>query len=296
MGNFMKSVAICIATCNRNDMLVRCLKSLIPAFNNVADYKVLVVVVDNNDSPSAQQEALAFRNDFEIIYQWEPRPGIPFARNRCLDIALKNGADFIAFIDDDEWVERGWLSELLAAADQDSVDVVSGVVLQQFGNKQKVKRRLPSGTRRDRAETDNVIMKKWLAESLSFDEDFAQTGGSDTLFFRQAYEAGAVILASDSAIVYEEFPEERQNLTWRLQRHFRFGLMHCLTEKKIRNGRSRSFLLVRGVFLIPLGLFQLLLFLPIDYNKSLCGLDRVMRGLGSVSFFLGYKYNEYKRS
>ena len=255
----------------------------------------LVVVVDNNDSPSAQQEALAFRNDFEIIYQWEPRPGIPFARNRCLDIALKNGADFIAFIDDDEWVERGWLSELLAAADQDSVDVVSGVVLQQFGNKQKVKRRLPSGTRRDRAETDNVIMRKWLAESLSFDEDFAQTGGSDTLFFRQAYEAGAVILASDSAIVYEEFPEERQSLTWRFQRYFRFGLMHCLTERKLNHGKSSVFLLFRSVSLIFLGLLQIPFFLIFFKKSPWAGFDRVMRGLGGVSFFLGFRYNEYKR-
>jgi len=227
----MKSVAICIATCNRNDMLARCLKSLTPAISSISRYKVFVIVVDSNDAPSAEEVTLAFKGDFDVIYVWESRPGIPFARNASLDMALSEGADFIVFIDDDEWVEKSWLHSLLASLDKNGVDVVSGAVIQKLGQEEKVKRCLPSGVLRDRTETDNVIIKRWVAESLKFDEAFAQTGGSDTLFFRQAHEAGAVIISSDSAVVYEEMPDDRQSIKWRFRRHFRFGLMHCRTEK-----------------------------------------------------------------
>lgn len=125
----MKRVAICIATCDRNIMLKRCIESIVQAKKS-KEYVYLVIVIDNNKVASAEDVVMSFTNRLDIIYQWEPTPGIPFARNRALDLALGAGADFIAFIDD-EWVDEDWLMNIVKSVDKEGVDVVSGIVYQK---------------------------------------------------------------------------------------------------------------------------------------------------------------------
>lgn len=291
----MKRVSICIATCNRNEMLLRCLKSIERAKKSDF-YEYFVVVVDNNYHASSEGIVTSFPSSIEIIYDWEARPGIPFARNRCLKHALGIHSDFIAFIDDDEWVESDWLVNLVAAIDKKGVDVISGCVYQEKNGQVVPKRVFSDIVSRDIAETDNVMFKSWVAEKLSFDEDFAQTGGSDAMFFRRAVELGATIQSCPNAVVTEEMPKLRQGMKWRLQRHFRYGLTYCMIEKKLEHGSSPFYLIFRGLFLIPMGVGEAILkftFKGVEGGKE--GIDRVMRGIGSLSYFLGLKYNEYER-
>lgn len=291
----MKTVSICIATCGRNKMLQRCLESVVKAKKNI-DYNYIVIVVDNNTVASAESVVRSFSDKLDIIYEWESRPGIPFARNRCLKSALGAGSEFIIFIDDDEWVEYDWLINLVSCVDQEGVDVVSGLVNQERNGVVTPKKTLQDGVFRDRAETDNVILKSWVAEKIRFDEEFAQTGGSDTLFFRRAVELGAKIRFCSTAVVTEELPEIRQKFRWRLQRQFRYGLIHCKIERKLSNGASPIFLIFRSMALVPLGIIEAFVKLPfwgVEGAKE--GLDRTMRGVGSISYFIGVRYNEYDR-
>ncbi|MDO3720305.1 glycosyltransferase family A protein [Marinobacter sp. chi1] len=291
----MKRVSICIATCNRNEMLRRCLLSISQA--ELSDkYEYFVVVVDNNDQPVSEEIVNYFKGSMECVYDWEGIPGIPFARNRALKNALELGADFIAFIDDDEWVEPSWLINMVASIDKEGVDVVSGGVNQERDGKIYRKRYFERIEPRYIAETDNVIFKKWLAKKLAFDEDFAQTGGSDAMFFRRAIELGARIESCPTAVVTEEMPVLRQGMAWRLQRHFRYGLTHCMIERKLEYGASSLFLFCRAVSLLPIGLGESLVKLFIKGpEEAKEGVDRMMRGVGSLSYFLGIRYNEYKR-
>jgi len=291
----MKKVSICIATCNRNQMLRRCLDSVCEAEKS-QNYEYSVVVVDNNDSPSAEGIVKSYCGLINIMYDWEPKPGIPFARNRCLEKSLELGADFISFIDDDEWVEPSWLKNIVLEIDKKGVDVISGGVNQEKNGMVVAKRSFDDVCSRDIAETDNVIFKKWIAESLKFDEDFAQTGGSDAMFFRRAIELGARIKSCPNAVVTEEMPAMRQGMKWRLQRHFRYGLTHCMIERKLDHRKPTIFLLSRAILLLPVGFAEALIKgISQGGEGAKKGIDRVMRGLGSLSYFIGFKYNEYRR-
>ena len=45
----MKNISVCLATCNRNDLLDKCLKSVLLSICFLeSKYNVSVVVVDNN--------------------------------------------------------------------------------------------------------------------------------------------------------------------------------------------------------------------------------------------------------
>ena len=146
------------------------------------------------------------------------------------------------------------------------------------------------------AGMDNVIFKSWVADKIRFDETFAQTGGADTLFFRRAVELGAKIKFCSTAAATEEVPETRRQFKWRLQRQFRYGLMHCKIERKLSDGASPVFLICRALLILPLGVLEAvvkLLFRGVEGAKE--GLDRSMRGLGSLCYFLGIRYSEYKR-
>jgi GT2 family glycosyltransferase len=292
----MKTVSICVATCDRNEMLLRCLSSIVKSANNENKYQHSLIVVDNNKYSVSKNITLGFKGDIDVIYDWEPVPGIPFARNRCLNHALEKGSDFIIFIDDDECVDADWLYCMLSSIDEDDVDVISGSVNQISDGIIISKRNFSDGALRAQAETDNVIFKSWLAKKIKFDEDFAQTGGSDTLFFRRAVELGAVIKVCTRAIVTEEMPESRRGIGWRLRRHYRYGLTHCMIERKLASGASPLFLFFRALVLIPIGCGEYALRIIFNGSQDAkVGLDRLMRGLGSLSYFFGIKYNEYKR-
>lgn len=290
----MNKVAICIATCNRNQLLRACLESLHAATAARPEYQVAFMVIDNNATPLAHQVL----GDFDGRTQccWEPRPGIPFARNRALQCAREWGADFIAFIDDDETVDPDWFSQIMPCIDRPGVDVVSGRVLQEIAGHERPKDK-GCALQRDRAETDNVIFKAWLAERLQFDESLAQCGGSDTLFFRQAHALGAIIHLCNAAVARESMPAERDTLAWHMRRHFRYGLVHCRIERRLEQGASRSALLLRALLLIPLGLLEMLLARLLHRGpRWRSGLLRSMRGLGGLAYFLGLRYDEYRRA
>ena len=60
-------------------------------------------------------------------YALEPIVGIPYARNRALEMAMA-ADDLIAFLDDDEVPSEQWLAELLRVWREYSADVVFGPV------------------------------------------------------------------------------------------------------------------------------------------------------------------------
>ena len=60
------------------------------------------------------------------------------------------------------------------------------------------------------------------------------SGGEDTVFFSAVHRAGGKIEYSANALVTEAVPVDRANLSWLLERRFRFGETHGLVM--IENG------------------------------------------------------------
>lgn len=77
------------------------------------------------------REALVTRGieNPKICVEPEPRLGIPFARNRMLEIALHFDLDFLAVLDDDEYpASENWLCEMLKGVNTRGLDVAGGIV------------------------------------------------------------------------------------------------------------------------------------------------------------------------
>jgi GT2 family glycosyltransferase len=102
----VRSVDIAICTHDRPDVLARCLESLrrIGAMESAG---VRLLVVDN--APSNDRTARLVAGFLGVRYILERKPGLDFARNRAVREAT---ADWIAFLDDDVVVDRGWLDGL----------------------------------------------------------------------------------------------------------------------------------------------------------------------------------------
>lgn len=113
-------ICVIVPTCNRPELLVRCLRS-VRALRERPD---AVIVVDNRPSPALRD--MLGRNFPDVRYIPEPRVGASVARNT----AVRNSdASLLAFVDDDETVHPGWLGCLRRAMNDPGVGAVTGLVL-----------------------------------------------------------------------------------------------------------------------------------------------------------------------
>ena len=128
-------IAICICTCDRPALLQRTLEALQGILlNGLGGVGLEIIVVDNGGGDKARPvcEAISQQLPIALHLAKQPRRGISFARNKAVEVALSRGADFLAFIDDDEQPQPRWLDALCAAAHKYRADVVAGPVLPRF--------------------------------------------------------------------------------------------------------------------------------------------------------------------
>lgn len=118
------TVTVAVCTRDRPQDLARCLDSLDVA-RAAAPGPVDVLVVDNAPPDDATERVVRARAD--VRYVVEPVAGLDVARNRALAEA---SGGWLAFVDDDVRVDRGWLTGLAAARNEhpDAKGVV-GLVL-----------------------------------------------------------------------------------------------------------------------------------------------------------------------
>ena len=232
-------------------MLKRCLTSIFEEFavNGGDDF---VVVVENDTSPKSARVVEDLSRTFPEVpvhYELETEPGIPFARNRTLDIARRKGADWIAFIDDDEKVRPGWLDAMRRAAQSLGAQALTGPVVRICAHEEPAWLKANGGKPRqhgqvlERAATNNTLVDlRWLAaqqELLRFDERLRYTGGSDTEFFYRFVKCGGVIKWVSDAEVTEEVPAARMTMRWQVNRKTRTQANNVRLYR-IHNGFSRA--------------------------------------------------------
>lgn len=234
-------ILVAICTAGRPKMLGACLAS-VATQEMPANATAEVVVVDNNRAPTVAPIVATASAGSAIPMRTvhEPEPGIPQARNRAIDEALRAGVDWLVFIDDDEEAEPGWLARLIEAGIAFAADAVQGKLTKIYPE------RLPlfvqavnHSSRQDGQElsvayTHNVALARRLFDpaglGLRFDETLRYTGGSDSRFFRAAHKMGAKIVAADRSVVTERQAVDRLTLRWQLAREFRMGAGAARTE------------------------------------------------------------------
>ncbi|MFA0812998.1 glycosyltransferase family 2 protein [Microbulbifer epialgicus] len=249
---------ICICTCKRPEQLRRALRSL-AELELPADADVAVTVVDNDPEDRAGQAVVeSLTNDFplQVLYALEERRGIPFARNRCIQEAQSKGANYLIFIDDDEWVARDWLVQLFQYAQElGGSAVVNGSVVRELPESAPAyyakffsRRRRQTGDRLTYCATNNVLIPMTVIRELglSFDERDPFGGGEDVLFFTELNAKGGEIVHCVEAKVFESVPESRANLRWLSRRKYSAGI--TLAKQKLLSGRSRFGILMSALF------------------------------------------------
>lgn len=118
-------VTVVVCTRDRADQLRECLYRLLALA--YPDYDVLVV--DNApSSPATSDLVCGLQVDHpRLRYVREDRPGVPWARNRAI---CEVDSTYVAFTDDDVWVDSHWLSNLMKGFSLESdVAAVSGLTL-----------------------------------------------------------------------------------------------------------------------------------------------------------------------
>lgn len=235
-------VAVCVCTRARPKMLRRCLMSLRRQTLDPTRLRMKAIVVDNNDEPEARpiyEEMCDDPDGTGLVHC--PEPGIPSARNAAIDAALRAGADYIAFLDDDEVAPENWIASLVEALRALGADAVQGGVrhhrIDLADDLSDLVDIEPCLTRADAAATldweaceslatCNVVLKAHLVRpplALRFDESMRYTGGSDRELFMRAHKAGARLVRVYGIDVLEDLHEERQALSYQAARAFAAG-------------------------------------------------------------------------
>lgn len=303
-------VAICVATCRRPRWLGQLLESLSKLeFNKCPGVVWTVIVVDNDCTGSARPVAERYASLLPgLVYDLEPVQNISLARNKTIALAKDLDCAYIAFVDDDEFVDPNWLDNLLYALKYYNADIVRGPVIPVFvdpvpdwivkGGFFERQRYHKTGRIIRWGATNNVLLKREFLDRLAgpFDIKFGLTGGEDTHLFERLYRLGACMVWSNEAIVRENVPQSRTNVKWILLHYYNFGSMLALCDRALE--KKKKWLLPRifkGLGRIIQGSILLLPSLLFGYAAAIKSLTYLARGVGMIAGIFGYKLEEYKR-
>jgi glycosyltransferase involved in cell wall biosynthesis len=297
----MKKVNIGIITYNRHQGLLKLLNSLNTLVLD-ADFIINnIVIVDNSidfNTLTIKKEILETQHS--IILEHEKKPGIPFARNKV--VQLSKEVDFIAFIDDDEVADSNWLLKLCETQKTFQCEVVQGPVIPRFEHRPK---RWHIYYRKQRKTGDKLLsmatgctlisMKVLNQFQEPFNTKLALTGGTDSLLGREIVRGGHDIRWCDEAIVYEYIPKSRTTTKWIVQRSFRGGNNYSIQLKILHKG---FFILSKRAIVCLIHLFTgimslLLLLFPI--KERFFPIKKIFEGIGGLIGLFNFKYEEYKR-
>lgn len=299
------SIDICIATFKRPQLLKELLESIeTQAFEGLGQFRI--IVVDNDSAESAREIVACFKSTSNpsVIYDVEPVQNIALARNRALKHAR---ADFVVFIDDDEFATPGWLEQLVSTAKTYEADVVFGPVLPLLPDNAPdwivqsgffERPRQATGAARKHGATGNTIVNRQALKKsgFQFNPDFGLTGGSDTELFFKMYNEGYKLIWCDTAMLYERIPLERMRVKWIIRRAFRGGQTYARIfcpsmslAMKILWGPKRLFYLTCSLAALP--------FLwPVRRSWGVAALQKVASNLGQLQYHSANQFQEYARN
>ncbi len=297
---------ICVATVTRNRPVM--LRSLLQSYEELkvpAGATVDFVIVENDAQCSLDAVVANFAANAagSVAYLVETEIGIAAARNRALEHALANDYDFLAFADDDEWVEPDWLVQLLEEAGARHLDIVGApvriaapdallslrarIVLKGV---RQINERAEQRCIRLRAEGRDQAIKiatgSWLGRldffrrtGLRFDRMLGLAGGEDWQLWQEAQRLGARTGWTPHAMAYETIPLSRLTLHYFYRRnrdHSRQMSMrvHALTGNRLKIVSSSVSRLYK--------VFRALLSLPVGWERSL------LTAVANAGSFVGF--------
>lgn len=302
----MYNLVIGIPTYKRPLMLRKLILSIFSLDINQDLIKSVTIALVDNDiertgEPVAQELMTQCPSAFDFHYYSFPKKGLTNVRNEILDKALSFNPDYIAFVDDDEYVAKYWLNELMTTMVKNNADIVQGPNFSVFEKKPAHYlarwfkfENFENNEKLDFVETGNsMIRSKFLSDNnLKFDSRFNQTGGEDTYFGVQAIKNGAMIFWATNAAVYETIPRSRSTVQWLVKRWYRGATTYTYILKLEKEYSKLAKKIIVSFVYLAIGALGLVL-LPFPVKHKYWGLFKICEGLGGFAGFFNIRYKEY---
>lgn len=243
------------------------------------DVEVEFVFAENADVLSVEHHVRELRKTTGCRCRLlaEPRIGIPFARNAVLDCAIGLNAQYLVFVDDDEWVPEDWLVQIYSSFVSSGNDLATGPILPRYTGSEPLnwlQQRLLEGVvgwyARSRNKNRNNLARgeahrigaatnNWICDlnfvrrtGLRFCEDIGLGGGSDTAFWRDLQKLGGSSTWIDDAPLYDTVPISRLTLVYQFKR----GRDQAAAEWRRRERGGGIYMLLRSLPFIISNLFE----------------------------------------
>ena len=227
-----------------------------------------------------------------MTYSCEAEQNISLARNEALRHAT---GDFVAFIDDDEFPDEGWLAAMLDAIERYRVAGILGPTRPHF--EEPPPRWIVAGQFWDREEhhhetgevldwkncrTANVLLRREILDGLQevFDPAFG-TGGEDQDFFRRMMLSGHVFRWCKDGFVHETIPNERCTRAYLLKRAMQRG-------QNIVHQPGRAGLVARSVLAVPVYLSVLPFTLALGHHVFMKYCVKLCDHAGRILALIGF--------
>lgn len=305
----MDTLVICVCTCQRPQMLFRCLSSLIEQEVS-GEWNIVYVVVDNEPEANNEHIVASFqeRTSFRISYVHQPKRGIAVARNAALNEAVKYQPQWICFFDDDQYADRFAIKKALLAAKKYQADVVSmrlQMVAQKVCSYQEQKK-TADGKKLKKCGAGGVLFSSHLVTDnglkLRFNEGFGLAPGEDSEFFFAAFCKGANIVSSQEALIYEVLLAERMTFSYSCVQ--KYSATVAKMNLYVQNRQTK--VLLRFILLACIKLVTALLELPFLPFYLLGGVSffkyklikisrRLLLFCGVLTAFFKINLNPYKK-
>jgi len=300
------NIAICIPTYKRSKMLENLLSTIFEnTINKSLIARISIIIADNDKNKSAELSVHKFLNrtngTFSLSYFVYPVKGLADVRNELIRKAFNTKCNFFVFIDDDEFVTKNWLDELLKTIIYNNADAARGPV---FAVKpEKVSKHIwcwferenyPDNTELSTLTTGNIIFRRTSLEKYKvwFDSRFNASGSEDGYFGIEFLKKGAQLFWSEKAVTYEFIPNNRASLKWLIRRIYRTSGTYAYMLKL----QEEYFLLTKKAFVSVLYLivgFIGLIALLTNIKKRYWGVLKIAEGAGGITGAMSIRYKEY---
>lgn len=237
-----------------------------------------IIVADNHPAHLAAPVVSAFHGDARLRHVTAGERNIAEARN--LGVQAARGA-FIAFVDDDEAPEPGWLMAHYRCLGRTGADASFGAIYPIFeggssptwdpeGRYYITDFGLPDGTRIEPLKwfpprprgvgTANVMLKRssCLPQDKPFDENFGRTGGEDTMLLLSLAQGGKRFVWCAHARVIEFNETGRQSFRYMCRRVQRSSRHSAEVRTAISRNKMATRLSIYVVAISQLSIFGIL--------------------------------------
>ncbi|MEJ6949411.1 glycosyltransferase family 2 protein [Natronospora cellulosivora (SeqCode)] len=202
-------VAVIIPAYIKTDFDYNCLKRLVSKLRSQT-YKIDNIIIVDDCSPYQYK-----LEDDLVFYKFNKNQGPANARNKGLEIALKNNADIIVFTDVDCIPEDNWVEKFINAFKKDSKAHILSGKTKSYNKTWLGKYHEINGTLNGRRFKDsdlllygptcNLAIIQEAARSIRFNTEFPNAAGEDIDFCFSAIQQGFNIKYCDEAIINHDF-------------------------------------------------------------------------------------------